>query len=463
MKKWWMRLLVLSLAMLFAACNLRLNPSDLFGSENTEDAAAEEQGDLASNEEEQPTATRTTTPSPTPTLTSEADVPPPANTPTATVTATPTEEQSGAQGPDNFADGISPLSGLPVSNPSDLALAPAMLSITNWPVSARYRQAGLSYTPWVYELYNYPGESRFLAIYYGELPPEEMPISDSSGNPTSNTRNTSVGPLRSGRLPYESMRLLYNGFLVMASGYSGVLNNIGDFNNYFGSDSSDINSAFVDLTDLRSLAQQYPPITEGELNSNVFDPTPPEGGLAANNLWYIYNSIDQVWWRYKPEVGAYERYQDLADGTQFLQATDSLNGDPLTYENVIILYANHRYCTEAAFNIDLMYIDIGEALLFRDGQAYEIYWTTENTEYETTTGKVRPIRFIYRDGTPFPLKPGQTWVHFTPLGTGAWESTDSTVLFDLLNKEEPGSGNWVTRFFASNMVYDEAVCEALGW
>jgi len=457
MKKWKIGIFLLLFAVIFASCDLKFN---LTGS--ADPAVTQEQSSVQQEEKPESTATLTSTPSPTPTLKPEQELP--EATATYTHTATPTEAQTAGsvQGPDEFGNGISPLSGLPVTNPSDLALAPAMLSITNWPVSARNRQAGLSYTPWVYELYNHPGESRFLAVYYGELPPEELPISDASGNPTGNTRNTSVGPLRSGRLPYESMRLLYNGFLVMASGYAGVLNNISDYNNYYGSDSSDINSAFVDLTDLRTLAQQYPPITEGELSGNQFDATVPEGGQPASQLWYIYNAIDQVLWRYVPEAGAYHRYQDLADGTRFQQATDSLNGEALTYENVIILFASHRYCTEAAFNIDLMYIDIGEALLFRDGQVYEIYWTTENTEYETTTGKVRPIRFIYRDGTPFPLKPGQTWVHFTPTGTSVWEAPDSMVLFDLLNKQEPGSGNWVTRFFASSMIYDETVCEALG-
>ena len=90
-------------------------------------------------------------------------------------------------------------------------------------------------------------------------------------------------------------------------------------------------------------------------------------------------------------------------------------------------------------------------------RVYEINWTTKNTEYEFTTGKVRPIRYIDQNGDPFPLKPGQTWVHIVPMFTNYWESADSEVLFDLLNKMEPGSGNWVMRYYASLMVYDESV------
>ncbi len=146
-------------------------------------------------------------------------------------------------------------------------------------------------------------------------------------------------------------------------------------------------------------------------------------------------------------------------------------------ENVVVLFANHRACTEVAYDIDMMYIKRSPALLFRDGQVYKIFWTTQNEEYEKTTGKLRPIRFVDENGDPFPLKPGQTWVHLAPLGTTYWEAPnfeevspeESTwvsqnpqgLLYNFLNKEEPGSGNWVTRYYASLIPYDEAVCEQL--
>ncbi len=84
-------------------------------------------------------------------------------------------------------------------------------------------------------------------------------------------------------------------------------------------------------------------------------------------MWYIYNAVDQIIWQYNEGSQAYNRYQDNADGKTFIRATDRLNSEPLTYENVIILTANHRACTETAFDIDLMYIDRLPAVLFRDG------------------------------------------------------------------------------------------------
>ena len=405
---------------------------------------------------------------------------------TATPTDVPQEEEpeepqdKGVYGPDTYPENINPLTGLPVSNPEDLALPPALLSITNWPVSAR-PQAGMDWVSMVYEIYIGEGMSRFLAMFYGEYPPEvtgsevqtglaPAPQSSSaedeeeqnSSQTQLTSENTMIGPLRSARLPYEGLRKQYNGFLVSASGYSGVMQNLGEYASFFGDDSTDINSAMVDVRAIKRIAASTPLTVEnGELSGNVFDAAVPTGGLAGEDFWFIYNVINQIHWVYDEESGSYLRYQDNADGETFIQATDRLNGAPLTFENVIVLFANHRYCKEYAFDVDLNFIDKSPALLFRDGQVYEINWTTKNTEYEFTTGKVRPIRYIDQNGDPFPLKPGQTWVHIVPLFTNYWESVDSEVLFDLLNKMEPGSGNWVMRFYASQMVFDESVCDQL--
>ena len=369
---------------------------------------------------------------------------------------------------------INPLTGLPVLNPDTLSLSPALVSVTNWPPAAR-PQAGLSFSPIVFELYIGEGMSRFLAMFYGDYP-TEAPAQN--GGDLLLSDHAEIGPIRSGRLPYESLRSLYNGFLVMASAYKGVAANLSQHSNVFGSDGDDINSAMIPVTKLEDIARE---------NSQALDPTAlsgmefsdeaPQGGSKADQFWFIYNAVDQVLWKYDAGLGSYLRYQDNADGKTFVRASDRLNGADLTMENVVVLFANHRACTEVAYDIDMMYIKRSPALLFRDGQVYKIFWTTQNEEYEKTTGKLRPIRFVDENGDPFPLKPGQTWVHLAPLGTTYWEapnfeevsSGESTwvsqnpqgLLYNLLNKEEPGSGNWVTRYYASLIPYDEAVCEQL--
>lgn len=359
------------------------------------------------------------------------------------VTKTPpqsTPVAAGPLGPEEFPQGINPLTGLPVADEKNLELSPALVSVTNFPTTAR-PQAGLSFSPFVFEMYVGEGMTRFLALFYGDYPQK----GENNGITLSDDR---IGPVRSGRLPYESLRQLYNGFLVMSSASSVVLPSLGGYTNVFGSDTDDINSALISATRLEEIASKNPKrLKEDALGGLQFDPAAPQAGKPANSLWIPFSYLNQVIWRYDAASGSYHRYQDNADGKTFIQTTDRLNSQPLTYENVVVLFADHEARRETLINIDLMYIDRKPALLFRDGKVYEIYWTTANGPYEQRTGMVRPIRFIDAEGNPFPLKPGQTWVEIVQDPTRYNETVDSEVYFDLKNKAEPGSGNWAVHFY----------------
>ncbi|HEX7974387.1 MAG TPA: DUF3048 C-terminal domain-containing protein, partial [Anaerolineales bacterium] len=155
----------------------------------------------------------------------------------------------------------------------------------------------------------------------------------------------------------------------------------------------------------------------------------------------------QVIWRYDTADGSYHRWQDQADGKTFKEYTDRLNNQPLTYENVVVLFAYHHAYAETLIDVDLLGIKKMPALLFRDGKVYNIFWTTANGEYERTTGKLRPIRFIDDQGKPFPLKPGQTWVQIVPNYSPVYETVDSLNFLDKVEaKATPGSGTWVVRY-----------------
>lgn len=363
-------------------------------------------------------------------------------TATAASTAAPAaaDAEPAALGPSEFPEGVSPLTGLPVTDSENLNLTPALVSVTNFPPSAR-PQAGLSYSPYVFEMYIGEGMTRFLAVFYGDYPKK----GENNGIALDDDR---IGPVRSGRLPYESLRKLYNGFLVMSSASSVVLPSLGGYTNVFGDDNGDINSNLIAATRLEEIASKNPArLDDGALSGQRFELTAPENGQPGKMIWIPYSFLNQVIWRYDPASGAYHRYQDNADGKTFIQATDRLNKQPLTYENVVILFADHNAKRETLVDIDLMYITRKPALLFRDGKVYSIYWTTANTDYEKKTGQVRPIRFIDADGNPFPLKPGQTWVQIVQDYTRYNETVDSEVYFDLKNKQEPGSGNWAIHFF----------------
>lgn len=334
-------------------------------------------------------------------------------------------------GPDQFPAGVNPLTGLPVEDAGLLALPPAMISVTNFPVSAR-PQAGLSYSPYVFEVFIGEGMTRLLALFYGEYPEKPVASSPQSGQAI---ENGVIGPIRSGRLPYESLRSLYNGFLVMASASSEVRLQLGGSTNIYGSDNADINSALIDVTRLQDIAQANAKSKLPNLTGNLYSQQPPQGGSSAARLWVFYNFYNQILWSYDPASGAYLRSQDKADGSgKFYPSTDRLTGEQLAFENVIVLFARHKALNSARTLIDLdLLFTQNKAFLFRDGKQFPIFWNTISGEYEKQSGLLRPIRFVDANGNPVPLHPGQTWV----------EIVDVTAT---LSETEPGT--WKARFYA---------------
>ena len=56
---------------------------------------------------------------------------------------------------------------------------------------------------------------------------------------------------------------------------------------------------------------------------------------------------------------------------------------------------------------------------------------------ENAADRFRPIRFVFENGEPFPLKPGQTWVHLVRMGNELREVESASDL-----SARAGSGNW---------------------
>jgi hypothetical protein len=355
-------------------------------------------------------------------MATETDIPMDDPTPTETSVPTATSKNEAEIAATTVEVNLNPLTNQPCQDSSLLNLPPALVSVSNFPVTAR-PQAGLSYAPYVFEMYIGEGMTRFLALFYCAFPEKTV-----SGDNT-------IGPIRSGRLPYESLRKLYNGFLIMASASGEVGAQLGDATNVFGSDESNINSALVDVSKLKGIAQRQAGQEPPNLSGNVFDPTPPSNGLPAERLWLFYNFLNQVMWTYDTDSGAYLRAQDQADGSgQFIQSTDRLTGEPLEFENVIVLFADHEVLNSEGtlIDLDLLYT-LGKAYLFRDGLMIPIRWSTENGDYEKQTGRLRPIRFVDQAGNSVALKPGHVWVEFVHLTT-------------TISETQPGS--WKVRFYA---------------
>lgn len=366
-----------------------------------------------------------------------------ATNPSPTIASIPTgTAEIMSVGPDDYPVGVNPLTGLRVEDPELLELPPALVSISNSPVTAR-PQSGLSYASIVFELYIGEGITRFLAVFYGDYPPETIQ------NPDGEEYPAEIGPIRSGRLPYESLRLLYKGFLVFASASSRVLPYLDEYYLVFGdTNANDINTARISVSKLLSLAQDWKSsLGEPRLFGLRFDPQPPPGGKKGNGVWIPFHYTDQVFWRYDPQQKAYLRYQDAEDGVTIVPHVDRLTNQTLAFENVVVMFANYIFYDATLFNIDLMYITRNPALLFRDGKMYEIFWTTGNTEYERKTGRLRPIRFVDSEGNPVSLQPGQTWIEIVPLYTAYREVVNHASYHDLLQTAQPDSGMWAVYFY----------------
>jgi|GEM_PF-943249 len=274
---------------------------------------------------------------------------------------------------------INPLTGLPADNPVLLTNAPALVSVSNFPISVR-PQSGLSFAPHVYELAIGDGETRFLAVFYGNYgPPEAQPVR--------------LGSIRSGRLPFEEIRTLYDGFIIMAGAAPEVFSQLSatTFQDKLSF------SMIQDLAEERT-AHKGPP----DFGKMMFDPVVQPLGMPGEILEIQWNYLNRVRWTFDPAQGCYLREQDRADGSgKYYPATDKLTGEQLCFENVIMLAAEHDYIEKYIIEMNLLYVIREPAVFFRDGQAYRVNWTSLSPP--------GPIRFMYEDGSPFAYKPGQVF------------------------------------------------------
>ncbi|HEY9153137.1 MAG TPA: SdrD B-like domain-containing protein [Anaerolineales bacterium] len=111
-------------------------------------------------------------------ISTSKSTPTPQTTPTPTFTPTLQSTSTPASyGPDpiNFPANINPLTGQPVADPALLDIPAMLVSISNFPPTAR-PQAGLSFAPYVFEFSITQGADRFLTVFYGEAPHPEVPV-----------------------------------------------------------------------------------------------------------------------------------------------------------------------------------------------------------------------------------------------------------------------------------------------
>lgn len=379
----------------------------------------------------------TSTPTPTETL-----VPPTSTvtlTPTPSSTPTPAYPLEG-RGPTGFASNVDSLTGLEVLNPTLLDRRPIIIKVENLPREHR-PQWGLSLADLVYEYYTEFGATRFAAIFYGN---------DSER----------VGPIRSGRFFDANLVQMYKGVFVYGSAYPDVQTRF--FNSDFYSrlilettsscpalcrtDPNGQNFLVSDTAAMREyLVKRNVDNTRQNLDGMFFKMTAPLGGSSASRVYIRYSGAIYNRWDYNAAMGKYLRFVDNANDINrtsevYVQLTDRLNNKPIAAENVVTICVPHQYYVrrDDAEVLDILmdssrmpsYLgcdggtytgNTGPAYVARDGQVYKVTWKRSARDSVLT--------LLQSDGTPFPLKPGQTWFEVIGASSEVLEQPDDSWRF----------------------------------
>jgi hypothetical protein len=309
-----------------------------------------------------------------------------------------------------------PLTGMPVADPSLLDRRPMVIKIANAPDYIR-PQSGLTLADVVYEYYIEWGETRFIAVLYGN---------DSS----------MVGPVRSGRYFDEHIARIYNAFLVFKGADPRELSYLKNstLNDFLvvvysingtcppiviGPERRDsYNNAFFNTTKWAACAaKKGVDNTRPLLHGGFFSEEPPKSDLHVTRIFTRYSNYSYNYWEYDPITRKYFRNQeanDLVKGKPeaYVPLTDAQTGQTVTADNVVVIFvpyvfANQNEAHDEVYHIDL--IDSGNAYVFRDGVAIPARWNRVEEN--------QPILLTTLDGAPVYMHPGRTF--YQVIGTSS--------------------------------------------
>jgi len=344
---------------------------------------------------------------PTSTLTLPAPVPQtPSVSPTQTPPSVPTalvNYPPAGYGPSNFPAEVDPLTGLPVADPALLNRRPLAIKVSNLPREVR-PQWGLSLADIVFDYYTEAGGTRFIAIYLGQ--DAKM-----------------VGPIRSARFFDAHVVRGYKAVFTFGGAWVDVLNRLymSEFANrlvveepgtpLYRYDPNGANDLVVNTADLSTYATQKGiDNIRQNLNGMSFQLQPPPGGQAVNRIYVRFASATYNRFDYDPASGRYLRFEDTADdpsngnAEHFAQLTDQLTGQPVAFDNLVVLNVSNKYYKHAHEGsnevLDIQFSGLGTGYAFRDGQVYKVNWVREDTGVVYLT--------LPDDGGHYAFKPGTT-------------------------------------------------------
>jgi hypothetical protein len=238
-----------------------------------------------------------------------------------------------------------------------------------------------------------------------------------------------IEALRSGRVAYQDLQVNYCGCLVTAGADPSVAALINTCGSAFGN-GEDIGSAGLDVSRLEAIASNSTTgaCAEPNLSGNMYCTQPEGEGEPGQELYVEYNVNNKDHFVYDAATNAYSWSKNTVTTPDVYDLmTDRLTGDPLTFENVVVMFVNHVAQNEAVTIINLeMQSARGRAVIFRNGQKFEAEWSTQFPAYVTDRDQPIPVHFEV-NGEPFAMAPGQTWINLlnqgdslTSIGSGIW-------------------------------------------
>lgn len=312
-----------------------------------------------------------------------------------------------------------PLTGLPVADPTLLNRRPMVIKIANSPDYVR-PQSGLTLADVVFEYYIEWGDTRFIAVFYGN----ESPL---------------VGPVRSGRYFDEHVARMYDAFLVFKFADPRELSYLREstLNEFLvvpgvgacppfvtGPYRREIyNNIFFNTTKWAACAAKKGlDNTRQTLRGGFFSEEVPESPLEADRMFFKYSAYNYSYWNYDPATHKYFRYQEANDMVNkkpeaYAALTDAQTGLPVTADNVVTIFVPHTFANQfnaedQVYNIDLL--DFGNAIVFRDGKVIQAFWNRTDVN--------QPLLLTDLTGNPIYLRPGRTF--YEVLGTTSTYTQD---------------------------------------
>ena len=284
----------------------------------------------------------------------------------------------------------SPFSGMPVEE--EYYKRAIAVSIENSP--AARPQSGINEAEIIYEFMLEGGITRFLAIFWPEVPEKIGPIRSARPFIIETAAEYDALFLHAGASPdgfqmlnqIEMMHLdeIYQSKYFWRSSKKRAPNNL-----YTGKPSL---ADYLNNLDEREYPEQFNFIT-----ASVISNFSPAEEITINywgdyNVLYRYNSLENIYYRYIYDFDTPHQVE---------------SGEHLTARNIIVQFVE-TFTKDGEGRQDINLNSNGEIKLFRDGTIINGSWERSSRDH---------IIYLDNNGNEIEINPGKTWIQLVPNGT----------------------------------------------